>query len=112
MTVEIDDYNKIVTLLIGVLTVMTFVIGAFQWKMRQIIKSSRFQITTNHDIDILAKRIDTLCSQIKELTSMMNQKIIESNAVHTKMEKEKYELEKEVVRLTERVAILSERNHD
>lgn len=71
----LEDYPiDILTLLVGVITIMSFVIGVFQWKIAQIKNDTKRHVSTvnntqenNKDINQLKEIIISLQTKINDL---------------------------------------------
>lgn len=96
---DIDNFNNVVTFVISIISVITLLIGVIQWKMRNILKASNFQMSTNHDLIKLTERLDELCKRIQKMNDKVEGEIIQSREEHARMQKEHYELVKELYQL-------------
>ena len=92
MSEDISTINSFFAFIISIVSVATIVLGVIQWKIRKILKSSTYQLTTSSDIKSLSEKMDAMNSKIER-------EIILSREEHARMQAEHYELVKELYKL-------------
>ena len=67
MAESVDFYNAVLSFTVSIITVVTVVIGVFQWKLRQVVKNSNLQINTDNSIKTIMERLQKICDKISSL---------------------------------------------